>query len=53
MSSVIYFISSILFYISAILNFINNDSSMGAVYLCLGSTCLYLSTARLRKNKKR
>ena len=35
--SVLNFLASFCFYICAIINFIN-DSGMGALYLCLGST---------------
>ena len=31
-------ISSVCFYIVAIINFINDNSSTGVIYLCLGST---------------
>ena len=39
--SVLNFLTSFCFYICAIINFIN-DSGMGALYLCLGSTFLCL-----------
>ena len=49
--AILNFVSSLCFYICSIINFIN-DGSMGALYLCLGSTFLCLGCVSLNKDKK-
>ena len=49
--SVLNLLTSFCFYICAIINSIN-DSGMGALYLCLGSTFLCLRSVWLNKDKK-
>ena len=51
-SMLIYF-SSVCFYIVAIINFINDNSSTGVIYLCLGSTFLCLGSVYLNKDKEK
>ena len=46
-------ISSVCFYIVAIINFINDNSSTGVIYLCLGSTFLCLGSVYLNKDKEK
>ena len=48
--SALNFLASFCFYICAIINFAN-DSGMGALYLCLGSTLLCLGAVWLNKDK--
>ena len=47
-SSMLYF-PSILFYVSAIFSFVNDDTSMGVVWLALGSSFLCLGSVHGRK----
>lgn len=49
---VLYLFLSICFYISAILHFANQNSGIGVVYLCLGSTFLCLRSVHLSTQKK-
>lgn len=39
-----YCFAAVCFYITAIINFVGKNTSMGVVYMCLGSTMLCLST---------
>ena len=48
--SVLNFLASVCFYTCALINFIN-DSGLGALDLCLGSTFLCLGTVWLNKDK--
>ena len=51
--SVCNYIAALLFYISAIINFADEkNTSMGIVWLCLGSTFLCLGAIYLQRNKK-
>lgn len=53
--AVLYYISAVLFYVVAAINLLgdNNDTSMGVVWLCLGSTMLCLGFVWLNKSKKK
>ena len=51
--SICYCISSISFYIAAILNMINNQTSLGVIYVALGSTFLCLSTIYMNEKEKK
>lgn len=51
-SSICFAIASISFYVAAIINFIQKDTSMGVVYLCLGSTNLCLFSVFMNKKDK-
>ncbi|MCH5167054.1 MAG: hypothetical protein J1F35_04090 [Erysipelotrichales bacterium] len=46
-----YIVASICFYISAAICFISDESSMGILDLCLGSTFICLSALYMNKNK--
>ena len=50
--AILNYFSSICFYIVAIINFIKDNSSMGVIYLCLGSTFLCLGSVNLNKDKE-
>ena len=52
-TSILYYFSSVCFYIVAIINFINDNSSTGVIYLCLGSTFLCLGSVYLNKDKEK
>ena len=43
--------AAIAFYVCAIMYFLDKESSMGVVYLCLGSTNLCLASVHINKNK--
>ena len=51
--SILNYFSSICFYIVAIINFINDNSSTGVIYLCLGSTFFCLGSVYLNKDKEK
>ena len=51
--SMLNYFSSVCFYIVAIINFINDNSSTGVIYLCLGSTFLCLGSVYLNKDKEK
>lgn len=48
----LYYLTCVLFYIVAIINFLNSDTTTGAVWLCLGSTFLCLGTSSKQKNNE-
>ena len=50
--SMLNYFSSVCFYIVAIINFINDNSSTGVIYLCLGSTFLW-GSVYLNKDKEK
>lgn len=52
-SLTLYYIASVLFYIFAVLNFVtNNNTSMGIIYLAIGSTFLCLgSVYKMKANE--
>ena len=52
-ASIAYMVSSICFYIVAIMNFIDEETSQGVIYLCLGSSMLSLATVFYSKNRKK
>lgn len=43
------YIAALCMYIASILYFINEDTSMGALFLCLGSSNLCIGTANKKK----
>ena len=47
--SILNYFSSICFYIVAIINFIKDNSSMGVIYLCLGSFNFFMFAKCLSK----
>lgn len=49
----LYYFASICFYIVSITNFIDKDSSMGVIYLCLGSAFLCLGSVWINKDKSK
>ena len=49
--SILYILSAICFYIVAMINFLNKESSMGVIYICLGSTFLCLGSTYINKDK--
>ena len=52
-SSTLFYVAAVLFYLAAILNiFCGNNTSMGIVWLGLGSTFLGLGSLYLKKNKE-
>lgn len=52
--AILYYISAVLFYVVAAINFFSDkDTSMGVVWLCLGSTMLCLGSVWLNKSKKK
>lgn len=52
-SAALFYVSAVLFYLAAIINiFCGNNTSMGIVWLCLGSTFLCLGPLYLKKSKE-
>jgi len=50
-TAICFSVTAFIFYICAIINFVDKESSMGVLYLCLGSTNLCLASVYLNKNK--
>lgn len=51
--SALCYVSAVLYYLAAIINFVGgNNTSMGIVWLCLGSTVLCLGPLYLKKRKQ-
>ena len=46
-----FLVASIIFYVVSIMNFIDKDTNTGVVFLCLGSSCLCLSSAHQNGDK--
>lgn len=51
--SILNYFTAVCFYIVSIINFINKDTSMGVIYLGLGSAFLCLGSVWLNKDKDR
>ena len=52
--AILYYNAAVFFYLAAAINiFGGNDTSMGVVWLCLGSTFLCLGSVWLNKTKKK
>lgn len=52
--AILYYTASVCFYLAAAIQFFSgNDTSMGVVWLCLGSTMLCLASVWLNKMKKK
>lgn len=49
--STLNYITAILFYLAAIINFINDKTTIGVVWLCLGSTYICLASLNAKKKK--
>lgn len=51
-SAILYYVAALCWYIAAIIGFTHDSSSMGVVWLCLGSATLCLGSASLNKYRK-
>ena len=52
-SAILYYVAAILSYVSAIVNFEGENSRyLGGLWICIGSTLLYLGISRSNKSKE-
>lgn len=49
-AAILYFFGALCFYFAALLAFINENSRMGTIYLCLGSAFLCFGSSSLNKD---
>ena len=52
-TAALYYVAAILSYISAVINFAGENSRyLGGLWICIGSTLLYLGISRSNKSKE-
>ena len=52
-TATLYYVAAILSYISAVINFAGDNSRyLGGLWICIGSTLLYLGISRSNKSKE-